>query len=149
MIRNQSLTLLAALSLAFLALLQATTAHADGPPPTTEGSITVHVVDANNNNVPGATVRVMVVGGSSSINTGDVVVTTSQHGGVVAVVRTGDDGTCEIKGLPIQGYNVIAKLKGVGRGKAHVEITGGSAGATQASITITLIPPKPKPQTQP
>jgi hypothetical protein len=138
MMRHRSLGLLAALALGLLALLQGTGARGDGPPPSTEGSILVHVVDPNNKDVAGATVRVVMVGDRTKIVAGGVVVKTGPKGGEVADVQTGSDGMCKITGLPVAGYNVIAKMDKVGHGKVHVEISGGSAGASNVSITITL-----------
>jgi hypothetical protein len=84
----------------------------------------------------------VMVGDRTKIVAGGVVVKTGPKGGQVAEVQTGGDGMCKVTGLPVAGYNVIARMDKVGHAKVHVEISGGTAGATDASITITLVPGK-------
>lgn len=134
---GKALTAAAAASLAIVAVFTAQIAKADAATqPSTQptGSITVLVIDSDKNPVSGATIRVAPAG----------------HAAGLSVKGTADDkGSFTFTDIPAGRYNVRASMKGVGQGRARVDLNPGAEGSANVTVTITLAPRDRAPASQP
>ncbi len=106
-------------ALALLVGLQQAQLRADNTAPAGKATVTVTVVDASGKAVSGATVGIYP---------------TAAKPEPIVSGETGADGTVALTAVPDGDFNVQAKLKGSGNGRAALTVADGK----DATVSVTL-----------